>query len=351
MRQVPAAVPAADDRALERSVRARLAATTKPVGSLGELEDLAVRLAVALGTDRPRLRDAQVVVCAADHGLARHGVSAYPPEVTRQMVAGFLAGGAAISVLARQHGLGLTVVDCGTVEPPDADPRLVSRRAGAGTRDCTTGPAMTQETARAAIGDGREVLRSLPGNAVLLGEMGIANTSSATLVTSLLLDLPVPALLGPGTGLDGAGLARKRAVLERARALHRGARDPLDVLARVGGFEIATLVGVVLQCVEQRRVVVVDGFITAAAVLVAEQLAPGTVTACVAAHRSAEPGHAVVLEALGLAPLLRLGLRLGEASGAALAWPLLVSACAVLEEMATFDSAGVSGPAAGRRPR
>jgi nicotinate-nucleotide--dimethylbenzimidazole phosphoribosyltransferase len=315
------------------------------VGSLGGLEDLAVRLAVALGTDRPRLRDGQVVVCAADHGLARHGVSAYPSEVTRQMVAGFLAGGAAVSVLARQHGLGLTVVDCGTAVPPDPHPRLVSRRLGPGTQDCTVGPAMTPGIARTAVAQGRELAAVLPGDAVLLGEMGIANTSSATLLASLLLDRPVAEVLGAGTGLDDAGLARKREALERARALHGDARDPLDVLSRVGGFEIATLVGVVLQCAQERRVVVVDGFITAAAVLVAERLEPGTVRACVASHRSAEPGHAVVLEALGLDPVLQLGLRLGEASGAALAWPLLLSACAVLEEMATFGSAGVSGPA------
>lgn len=330
---------------LETLVRARLDAKTKPVGSLGALEDLAVRLAVALGTPQPRLTGPQVVVCAADHGLARHGVSAYPAEVTRQMVAGFLAGGAAIAVLARQHGLGLTVVDCGTLEAPDSAPGLLARRLGPGTADCTAGPAMTAATAAAALEQGRDLLASLPGNAVLLGEMGIGNTSSATLLASLLLDRPVAELLGPGTGLDDAGLARKRAVLERARDLHAGAREPLDVLARVGGFEIATLVGVVLGCARERRVVVVDGFITAAAVLVAERLSPGTVDVCVAAHRSAEPGHGAVLEALGLVPLLDLGLRLGEASGAALAWPLLQSACAVLAEMATFEDAGVSGPA------
>ena len=330
---------------LEPLVRAHLDAKTKPVGSLGALEDLAVRLAVALGTPQPRLTDPQVVVCAADHGLARHGVSAYPAEVTRQMVAGFLAGGAAIAVLARQHGLGLTVVDCGTLEAPATAPGLLPRRLGPGTADCTAGPAMAAATAAAALEQGRDLLASLPGNAVLLGEMGIGNTSSATLLASLLLDRPIAELLGPGTRLDDAGLARKRAALERARDLHAGAREPLDVLARVGGFEIATLVGVVLGCVRERRVVVVDGFITAAAVLVAERLSPGTVDLCVASHRSAEPGHGAVLEALGLVPLLDLGLRLGEASGAALAWPLLQSACAVLAEMATFEDAGVSGPA------
>lgn len=328
---------------LEREVRDRLAAKTKPLGSLGAVEDLAVDLARALGTPRPELRQGQVVVCAADHGLARRGVSAYPPEVTRQMVSGFLAGGAAVAVLARQHRLDLTVVDCGTVDPPEPDPKLVVRRLGPGTDDSTAGPAMSVETARSAIANGRALTSSLPGNAVLLGEMGIGNTSSATLLSALLLDRPVAELVGSGTGLDASGVARKLAVLNRAHERHARATDPLEVLRCVGGFEIATLVGVVLQCAAERRVVVVDGFITAVAVLVAERLEPGVVGVCVASHRSAEPGHSVVLDALGLRPLLDLGLRLGEASGAALAWPLLLSACAVLEEMATFDAAGVSG--------
>jgi nicotinate-nucleotide--dimethylbenzimidazole phosphoribosyltransferase len=329
---------------VEHDVRVRLAAKTKPLGALGALEDLAVDLARALGSSQPRLTQGQVVVCAADHGLARHGVSAYPQEVTRQMISGFLAGGAAIAVLARQHGLGLTVVDCGTALPPEPDRRLVVRRLGDGTADSTTGPAMTTEQARTAIAHGRALTASLPGNAVLLGEMGIGNTSSATLLASLLLDRPVSDLVGAGTGLDESGLAHKLAVLGRAHELHRHSSGALDVLARVGGFEVATLVGVVLQCAAERRVVVVDGFISSAAVLVAERLEPGAVDVCIASHRSAEPGHTLLLEALGLRPLLDLGLRLGEASGAALAWPLLLSACAVLEEMATFDAAGISGP-------
>lgn len=204
---------------------------------------------------------------------------------------------------------------------------------------------MSPEVARRGIENGRVLTSALPGNAVLLGEMGIGNTSSSSLLASLLLERPLDELVGVGTGLDARGVEHKRVVLREAHDRHRGTTDPLDALARVGGFEIATLVGVVLQCAAERRVVVVDGFITAVAVLVAERLEPGTVEVCVAAHRSAEPGHGAVLEALGLRPLLDLGLRLGEASGAALAWPLLVSACTVLEEMATFESAGVSGPA------
>lgn len=337
------ATPGPGSGDLERRLRAALADKTKPVGSLGRLEDLAVRLGTALGTDAPDLVDPQVLVCAGDHGLAARGVSAYPPEVTAQMVRGFVAGGAAVSVLARQHGLDLVVVDCG-VRTAVAHPRVLDRRVGAGTADAAAGPAMTAQERDRAVANGREVVSSLPGNVVLLGEMGIGNTSSATLLTSLLLDVPVHAVVGPGTGVEGGAYARKLEVLEQVHRAHRDARDPLEVLARVGGFEIATLVGAVLQAADERRVVVVDGFVSTAALLVAERLRPGAVDAAVASHLSPEPGHAVQLEALGLTPLLDLGLRLGEASGAVLAWPLLRSACAVLGQMATFGTAGVSGP-------
>lgn len=328
---------------LERRLRAALDAKTKPVGALGRLEDLAVRLGTALGTDAPDLVDPQVLVCAGDHGLAAHGVSAYPPEVTAQMVRGFVAGSAAVSVLARQHGLDLVVVDCG-VRTAVAHPRVLDRRVGAGTADAATGPAMTVHERDRAVANGREIVSSLPGNVVLLGEMGIGNTSSATLLTSLLLDVPVRAVVGPGTGVEGGAYARKLEVLERVQRVHRDAQGPLDTLARVGGFEIATLVGAVLQAADERRVVVVDGFVSTAALLVAERVRPGAAEVAVASHLSPEPGHGVQLEALDLAPLLDLGLRLGEASGAVLAWPLLRSACAVLAQMATFEAAGVSGP-------
>jgi nicotinate-nucleotide--dimethylbenzimidazole phosphoribosyltransferase len=258
------------------------------------------------------------------------------------MVENFLAGGAAVSVLARQHGLALTVVDCGVRRDFQPRPGLVSRRIAEGTADASTGPAMTPAQCAQAIVNGREVVRALPGNALLLGEMGIGNSSSAALLLSRLGGLDIDGCIGVGTGLDAAGLARKREVLRQVLALHADATAPLDALAAFGGFEIATLVGAVLQAAEERRVIVVDGFIASAAVLVAQALQPCVVQRCVAAHCSAEPGHVLLLERLGLDPLLSLDLRLGEGSGGALAWPLLESACRILREMASFESAGVS---------
>ena len=269
-------------------------------------------------------------------------MSAYPSDVTWQMVQNFLGGGAAVSVLARQHGLALTVVDCGVRHDFAPVPGLVIRKIAAGTADASIGPAMNPSQCAEAIANGREVVRMLPGNALLLGEMGIGNTSAASMLLSRLAGLPLDDCVGVGTGLDAAGLARKRAVLTEVTALHRNAVAPLDALAAFGGFEIATLVGAVLQAAEERRVIVVDGFITGAAVLVAKLLQPHVVQRCVAAHVSTEPGHALLLDYLALQPLLRLDLRLGEGSGAALAWPLLESASRILREMASFESAGVS---------
>jgi len=330
------------DAAFTAEVLAVLDNKTKPVGSLGRLEALALRIAQVLGQVRPVLAQPQMLVCAGDHGLAARGVSAYPADVTWQMVHNFLAGGAAVSVLARQHGLALTVVDCGVRRDFEAQPGLLVRKIAAGTADASLGSAMTAQQCADAIRNGREIVRGLPGNAVLLGEMGIGNSSSAALILARLADLDLAQCVGPGTGLDAAGLRHKRDLLGQVLARHAQARAPLEVLAAFGGFEIATLVGVVLEAAHQRRVIVVDGFITAAAVLVAHALEPRVAQRCVAAHESAEPGHALLLRQLGLSPLLRLDLRLGEGSGAALAWPLLMSACAIAREMASFDSAGVS---------
>ncbi len=330
------------DAALAGRLQQLLDNKTKPVGALGQLEALALRIGTILGTESPVLSAPQMLVCAGDHGLAARGVSAYPSDVTWQMVQNFLAGGAAVSVLARQHGLALTVVDCGVRHDFAPAPGLVVRKIAAGTADASAGPAMTAAQCAQAIANGREVVRALPGNALLLGEMGIGNTSAASMLLSRLAGIELDDCVGAGTGLDAAGLQRKRTVLAEAMALHRSATGPLEALAAFGGFEIATLVGAVLQAAEERRVIVVDGFITGAAVLVAQALQPHVVQRCVAAHGSAEPGHALLLRHLGLAPLLQLGLRLGEGSGAALAWPLLESACRILREMASFESAGVS---------
>ena len=321
---------------------------TKPLGSLGRLEALALRIGQVLGTEAPALLQPQMLVCAGDHGLAAKGVSAFPSDVTWQMVENFLAGGAAVSVLARQHGLALTVVDCGVAKPiaprdtaPGA-PQLLLRKVAPGTADASVGPAMTAEQCAQAITNGIEVVRALPGNALLLGEMGIANTSVASLLLARLAGLPLADVTGAGTGLDAAGIERKRAVLQQALDANAEATTPLAALAALGGYEVATLVGAVLQAALERRVIVVDGFITSAAVLVASRLQPAVLQRCVFAHRSGERGHSLMLAQMQAEPLLDLGLRLGEGSGAALAWPLLQSSCAVLAEMASFESAGVA---------
>ncbi len=330
------------DVVLEQALRRRIDGKTKPLGALGRLESLALRLGLIVGSEMPRLRQPQLVVFAADHGLAAHGVSAYPSDVTWQMVENFLSGGAAASVLARQHGLTLTVVDAGVCH--DFAPRdgLLLRRIGRGTADASTGPAMSERDCAAAIAAGRHVVRRLGGNVLLLGEMGIGNTSSAALLLARLARLPIEHCTGRGTGLDDAALAHKVALLRSVLALHATAVLPLQALAALGGFEIAMMCGAVLQAAAERRVIVVDGFIAGSAVLVASALQPAVLQRCVFAHESAEAGHALMLAHLQAEPLLTLGLRLGEGSGAALAWPLLESACRILVEMASFESAGVS---------
>ncbi|VTU19392.1 Nicotinate-nucleotide--dimethylbenzimidazole phosphoribosyltransferase [Variovorax sp. SRS16] len=331
-----------NDAALAARLQHLLDNKTKPVGALGRLETLGLWLGSILGSESPALVAPQMLVCAGDHGLAARGVSAYPSDVTWQMVENFLAGGAAVSVLARQHGLALTVVDCGVRHDFAAREGLLIRKIAPGTADASLGPAMTEAQCEEAIANGMAIVRALPGNAVLLGEMGIGNSSAASMLLSRLTGQDIDGCTGAGTGLDAAGRAHKRKVLRGVLELHADANAPLAALAAFGGFEIATLVGVVLRAAEERRVIVVDGFIASAAVLVAHALRPQILQRCVAAHESAEPGHRLLLSYLGLTPLLQLDLRLGEGSGAALAWPLLESACRILREMASFESAGVS---------
>lgn len=315
---------------------------TKPLGSLGQIERLAQRIGLILGNEAPALKDPQLVVFAGDHGLAARGVSAYPSDVTWQMVENFLAGGAAVSVLARQHGIGLTVVDCGVRHDFAPRPGLLISKVGPGTADALEGPAMSAAQCKVAMASGAALVKDLPGNALLLGEMGIGNTSAASLLMSRLAGLNIVDCTGAGTGLDAEAVQRKIGILRQVLERHPDAHGPLDALAAFGGFEIATMVGAVLQAAQERRVIVVDGFIASSAVLVASQLQPAVLQRCVFAHRSGERGHALMLVQLKVEPLLDLGLRLGEGSGAAMAWPLLESACAILREMASFESAGVS---------
>lgn len=342
------AIASFHDPALATRVQQRIDHKTKPLGALGRLEALMLQLAMIQGHEAVALHAPQLVVFAADHGIAAQGVSAYPPEVTAQMVINMLSGGAAVSVLARQHGLALTVVDCGVNAEIAMRPGLVSAKvvgASHGTADSTTATAMTTAQCAQAIANGQALLKSLDGNVLLLGEMGIGNSSAAALLMSRLTGLPLSDCVGRGTGLDDAGLARKIATLQRALDRHADARAPLAAmaaLAALGGLEIATMVGAVMQAALERRVIVVDGFITTAAVAVAAQLAPAVLERCVFSHCSAESGHARWLSILGVTPLLDLALRLGEGSGAALAWPLLKSAELLLAEMASFESAGVA---------
>ncbi|WP_354682109.1 nicotinate-nucleotide--dimethylbenzimidazole phosphoribosyltransferase [Cupriavidus necator] len=333
------------DDALRPALRAAIDDKTKPLGALGRLESLALQLGLILGTQRPALQRPTVIVFAADHGVADAGVSAYPAEVTAQMVQNFLAGGAAINVFSRQHGIALEIVDAGVRVPLPATPGLVNCRIADGTRNFAAEPAMTAEQATAAMtaGMARVLRHAQQGcNVIGFGEMGIANTSAAACLMQRLTGRPLDDCIGRGTGLDDAGLARKREVLARALALHAGAQSPLEVLATFGGFEIAMMAGAFLAAAASRMVILVDGFIASAALLVAQRLDPNVLQYCVFTHCSHERGHRALLEHFGAEPLLALELRLGEGTGAALAWPLVASAAAFLNEMATFSGAGVS---------
>ena len=336
------------DTAAAAQAQRRLDALTKPPGSLGRLEEIAVRLAAISGRP-PRVAAPVIFTLAGDHGVVAEGVSAYPQSVTAQMVENFLRGGAAVNVLARQAGARVVVADFGVATPLGMPEGLVVRRIGAGTANMARGPAMTRAQAVAAIEAGAALaVEAIAGGADLLGtgEMGIGNTTAASAITAALTGAPADAVTGYGTGLDESGRARKVAVVRRA--LEVNALDPadgLDVLAKVGGFEIAGLVGVILAGAAHRIPVVLDGFIAGAAALVADALAPAARDSLFASHRSAEPGHALALRHLGLEPYLALDMRLGEGTGAALFVMLARAAAAIHAEMATFKSAGVDGPA------
>jgi nicotinate-nucleotide--dimethylbenzimidazole phosphoribosyltransferase len=335
-----------DSEAMRRA-EVRQSQLTKPAGSLGRLELLSVQLAGITGTERPRLHAAAIVVMAADHGVTAERVSAYPASVTVEMVRNVLAGGAAINALARAVHARVIVVDMGTFRPATHDdPRLILRRIAAGTANLATGPAMTPAQALTAVEAGIEIAENLAARRVgviCAGEMGIGNTTAASAIIAAVTGRPAAAVTGRGTGLDDAGLARKVEVIERALDLNRpDPSEAFDVLAKVGGFEIGGLVGIMLGAARRRRVVLVDGLISTAAALLAVRLSPSLQGYLIAAHRSVEPGHQVALDALGLEPLLELDLRLGEGSGAALAVPIVRAAARTLAEMATFEEAAVS---------
>ena len=321
---------------------------TKPLGALGRLETLAVQLGLIQGTTTPHIEQPQIRVFAADHGLTKHGTSAYPSAVTAQMVYNFLQGGAAINVLARQHDIELKVVDAGVdadfANSPFKDhAQLLDYKVRHRSRDALSEPAMTAEECLAALENGMKVVENSVGNLLVVGEMGIGNTSAASLLLARLGDIPLDECIGRGTGLDDAGLKHKASILTQVLARHSEAQTPFDILAALGGLEIAMMAGALMQAASERRILLIDGFIASSALLAAERLAPGVAQYAVFAHHSVEPGHTHLLKLLNAEPLLNMGMRLGEGSGAALAYPLLQSACAIINEMASFNDAGISG--------
>ncbi len=371
------------DRSRAADLQHKIDQKTKPVGSLGRLETLALQLGLIQDSLTPHINAPHILVCAGDHGSAKAGVSAYPQDVTWQMVENFLAGGAAINVLARQVGAQLVVVDAGVAHDFGARPNLIDAKVASGTASYLSGAAMTTEQRFLAGGQGAAIVRDIAAtgcNVLCFGEMGIGNTASASLITHCLTGVPLADCVGRGTGLDDAGLIRKQTLLAEALTLFRTAHPPspapragatshlpltegedgrgsakgaevgehskreaLEVLAYFGGFEIAMLTGAMLAAAERGMTLLIDGFIVTAALLVAHKLAPEILDYCVFAHRSGEPGHSIQLSYLHAEPLLDLGMRLGEGTGAALALPILGAACAFMNEMASFESAGVSG--------
>ncbi|TWI60341.1 nicotinate-nucleotide-dimethylbenzimidazole phosphoribosyltransferase [Pseudoduganella lurida] len=318
---------------------------TKPPGSLGMLETLARQAGLVQRTTQPQVTAPAILVFAGDHGVVAEGISAFPQDVTWQMVENFLAGGAAINVFARQNGAALQVVDAGVAH--DFGPRdgLLDRKVAHGTRNFAVEPAMTAEQCAQALAHGMALVDALPGNVVGFGEMGIGNTTAAAALMHKLTGIPAADCVGAGTGLPPEGVLHKGRVIAAAAARHAHVSDPLNVLATFGGFEIAMMTGAMLKAAERRMVLLIDGFIVSSALLVAARLQPAILDYCVFSHCSNENGHRQLLEALGGTPLLNLGLRLGEGTGSALALPLLQAAVNFLDQMATFGSANVSGQA------
>ncbi|MFN8384377.1 MAG: nicotinate-nucleotide--dimethylbenzimidazole phosphoribosyltransferase [Anaerolineales bacterium] len=335
------------DKSAMFAARIRQDSLTKPKGSLGRLEELSIQLAGMTSNPTPSVQRKTVIVMAADHGVVQEGVSAYPAEVTPQMVLNFLRGGAAINVLAGQANARVVVVDMGVaVEIADRSGNLFRRRIGAGTANLTQGPAMRREQALESVESGIEIATleiSKGADILAAGDMGIGNTTASAAIACVLIGQSPENIAGRGTGVDDDGLKRKIDVIARGLNVNKpNAKDALDVLAKVGGFEIGGLAGVMLAAAANRKPVVVDGFISTAAAMIAVSLAPAARDYMIAAHVSQERGHQLMLEWLGLKPLLDLNLRVGEGTGAALAFHLIEASTRILREMATFEEAGVS---------
>lgn len=329
-----------------REIQAKIDLKTKPLGALGTLEKLAFQIASVQDTLSPQLMNPHIIVFAASHGIASEGVSAYPSEVTPQMVLNFIGGGAAINVFTRQHGINLLLVDAGVDYDFGKNEKLIDAKVNFGTKSFAKQPAMTDAECRQCLEKGAELVRQVREtgcNVIGFGEMGIGNTSSASMIMSRLLDIPLAECVGKGTGLDDARLARKIAVLSDASAYHQHIGNaPESVLATFGGFEIAMMCGAMREAARLGMLVLVDGFIASVSYLSALKMDPSIRRNAVFCHQSDEKGHRLLLQSLEAEPLLKLDMRLGEGTGCALAYPLLQSAIAFLNEMASFESAGVS---------
>lgn len=330
----------------DQEIQAKIDLKTKPLGALGMLEKLAFRIASVQNTLSPSLVRPHIVVFAASHGIASEGVSAFPSEVTPQMVLNFISGGAAINVFTRQHGIELLLVDAGVDYDFGENQTLIHAKAGYGTRSFAKDAAMTAAQCRFCLEKGAEIVREISEtgcNVIGFGEMGIGNTSSAAAVMSRLLDIPIADCVGKGTGLSDAQLLQKMSVLSSALELHRdGEHDPESVLTTLGGFEIAMMCGAMQEAARLGMLVLVDGFIASVSYLCAFKMQPEVGRYAIFCHESNEKAHRLLLETLGAEPVLKLDMRLGEGTGCALAYPLLQSAVAFLNEMASFESAGVS---------
>jgi len=337
---------AALDKTLAPALTHKINHKTKPFGALGRLEELALQIGLIQNTLTPRLSKPTMLVFAGDHGITASGVSPYPQAVTAQMVLNFLGDGAAINVFAEQNGFALRVIDAGVNHVFASHPDLIDAKVAMGTANFLLQPAMTQTQCEQAFSCGASLARkeiAAGCNVLGFGEMGIGNTSSASCLMSVLSGLPIDECVGRGTGLDDAGLATKTAILKQAILQHSlKAQEAMRVLATYGGFEIAMMVGAMLAAAEQKALLLIDGFIATAALLVAVKLQPNIVDYCVFAHCSGEAGHRKLLDYLGVKPLLDLGMRLGEGTGAALVYPLVQAAVNFINDMASFESAGVS---------
>lgn len=332
-------------KALQADLQHKIDFKTKPLGALGLLEKTALKIGLIQQSDSPQLNHPAMIVFAGDHGLAKEGVSAFPQEVTFQMVMNFLHGGAAINVFCKQHGIDLKVVDAGVNYNFDENTNLISRKIGMGTASCLKGPAMTRQQCEEAFaaGDGlAEDFFQKGSNIIGFGEMGIGNTSAASLVMSKICGLPIEACTGRGTGLDDEQLQRKTTILQKALDANQQAATPLDVMAAFGGFEMAMMCGAMLGAAERNMTIMIDGFIATAVFLVAHAIHPEIMDFAVFCHQSNEQGHRKMLEYLKAEAILKLDLRLGEGTGCALAYPLIESSVRFLNEMASFEDAGVS---------